>query len=84
MWLLAPESGVVGRRFIGCQWMGVEPKRPCRNNRIASRLLPPRAFIAGAVELTMVPATKRDRKFITDLTPECSALCKAKVVGVGR
>ena len=50
-WLLAPKSGAVGRqRFIGCQWISLEPQRPRGNNRIASRSLPPRAFIAEAVE----------------------------------
>jgi len=83
MRLLAPECGAVGRRRVIGQWMGLEPQRPCRNNRIASRSLPPRGFIDGAVELTMVPATKWNRKLVTDLAPERLALRESKVVGVG-
>ena len=45
--------------------------------------VPPRAFIAGLVQLPMMPAAKGDCKFIADLKPHRPRLRKAQMVGIG-
>ena len=64
--------------------MRFEPKRSRRSGRINIRLLPPDRFVAGAMDLAMVPAAKRDRELIAHLTAQRPALDEANVVGVSR
>ena len=64
--------------------MGHGPK-PCRNGqRIDPVDLPPRAFVATAMELTMVQPAKRDGEAVADLAPHRPLLGKLDVVGIGR
>jgi len=44
----------------------------------------PRAFIAGLVQLPVMPAAKRDRELITHLETNGSRLCKPQVMRIGR
>jgi hypothetical protein len=62
--------------------MRFEPQRTGRNCRIKTGFLPPRRFIAIAMNLAMVPSTQRDSELIADLAPHCPALCEAQVVGI--
>ena len=51
---------------------------------IYSVTVPPRAFIAGLVQLPMMSAAKRDRELITHLEANGSGLRKPQVMGIGR
>jgi hypothetical protein len=51
---------------------------------IHSVIVPPRAFIAGLVQLPMMPAAQGDRELITHLETNCSRLRKPQVMGIGR
>jgi hypothetical protein len=51
---------------------------------IHSVTFPPRAFIAGLVQLPVMPAAKRDRELITHLETNGSRLCEPQVMGIGR
>jgi hypothetical protein len=51
---------------------------------IHSVTVPPRPFIAGLVQLPVMPAAKRDRELITNLEVDGSRLCKPQVVRIGR
>ena len=51
---------------------------------IHSVTVPPRAFIAGLVQLPVMPAAKRDRELITHLETNGSRLCEPQVMGIGR
>ena len=49
-----------------------------------ARLLPPREFVAGLMQIAVVRAAERDRELITHLHPERSRLRKAQVMCVCR
>jgi hypothetical protein len=61
--------------------MGFLPKTSCDLQGIYS--LPPRAFIAGLVQLPMMAAAQRHREFITDFEANGSGLCKPQVMRIG-
>jgi len=46
--------------------------------------VPPRAFIAGLVQLPMMPAAKRDRELIAHFEANGSRLGKPQVMRIGR
>ena len=60
--------------------MGFLPKTSCDLQGIYS--LPPRAFIAGLVQLPMMAAAQRHREFITDFEANGSGLCKPQVMRI--
>ena len=51
-------------------------------DRVDAGLLPPRAFVAGAMHRTMMPATEWDRELVADLAAKCAGLRETEVVGV--
>jgi hypothetical protein len=51
---------------------------------IHSVTVPPRAFIAGLMQLPVMPAAKRDRELIAHLETNGSRLCKPQVMRIGR
>ena len=51
---------------------------------IHSVIVPPRAFIAGLVQLPVMPATKRNCELIAHLETDGSRLCKPQVMRIGR
>jgi hypothetical protein len=51
---------------------------------IHSVTVPPRAFIAGLVQLSVMPAAQGDRELIAHLEANCPRLCKPQVMGIGR
>ena len=51
---------------------------------VHSVTVPPRAFIAGLVQLPVMPATKRYRELIAHLETDGSRLCKPQVMRIGR
>ena len=55
--------------------------QPLRHGHwIAIEMLPPSAFTAAPVELTMVKPAKRHREFITDFAPKRALLRKPEMV----
>jgi hypothetical protein len=50
--------------------MGFTPERTGNRERIYSGVLPPGSFIAAAMDLAVVGATQRHRKFVAHLTTE--------------
>jgi len=50
---------------------------------IHSVIVPPRAFIAGLVQLPVMPAAKRHCELIAHLEANRSRLCKPQVMGIG-
>ena len=63
--------------------MRVQPQGARRGGWIDTGLVPPRRFIATAMNLTMVSATERDRELVADLAAERRCLGKAQVMGIG-
>ena len=57
-------------------------QRPLAISRAFTRS-PPRAFIAGLVQLPMMAAAQRHREFITDFEANGSGLCKPQVMRIG-
>ena len=64
--------------------MGTLPKTSRDLQGIHPLAFPPRAFIAGLVQLPVMPAAKRDRELITHLETNGSRLCEPQVMGIGR
>src|SRR5439155_27249800 len=63
--------------------MGHGPK-PCRNGQRIDRVdVPPRAFVATAMQLPVVQPAKRDGEAVADLAPHRPLLGKLDVVGIG-
>ena len=67
---------------IHCQRMHLEPQLPSFDDRIDSRIQPPRRFIAVPVNFAMMATAERDRELIADLAAKRPALCEAQMVGV--
>jgi len=59
-----------------------KPQCAGRGAWIDAGYIPPFGFVAGAMDLSMVPPAKRDRELITNLAAECPGLCKAEVMGI--
>ena len=59
------------------------PKAPRDFQGIHSMTVPPRAFIAGLVQLPMMPAAKWDRELIAHLQTNSSRLRKPQVMRIG-
>ena len=51
--------------------MGFKPKDARRRARIDASHLPPRGFVAAAMDLAMMAPTERDGELIADLAPKC-------------
>ena len=51
---------------------------------IHSVTVPPRAFIAGLMQLPVMPAAQGDRELIAHLETNGSRLCKPQVMRIGR
>ena len=66
------------------QRVGVQPQDASGNCWINSNLLPPRPFIAGAVDLAMMAAAHGNCELVADLLSEGSALREAKMVSIRR
>ena len=64
--------------------MRFEPQRAGGNCRIKAGFLPPRRFIAIAMNLAMVSSTQRHGELIADLARHCPALGKAQVMRIRR
>ena len=52
--------------------------------RFEIELLPPSHFVAGLMQLPMMPAAEWDSEFVTDFEAEGSGLGKAQVMRIGR
>ena len=77
---IAANSGKIGT--FG--HMGHGPK-PCRNGqRIDPVDLPPRAFVAAAMELPMVQPAKGDGEAVADLAPHRAVLGEPQMMGISR
>ena len=63
--------------------MCLQPKHASRRARIDTGLLPPRGFVAAAVDFTMVPSAKRNGELIADLTAKGRRLCKTEMMRIG-
>jgi hypothetical protein len=53
-----------------------QPEHAGGRKRIYFRLPPPQPFIAAPVDLTVMRATKRHRKFVAHLAPKGTSLCE--------
>ena len=63
--------------------MRLQPQSARRIGWIDTGLVPPRRFIATAMNLAMVSTTERDRELIADLAAERRYLGKAQMMGIG-
>ena len=63
--------------------MRLQPQAASRGGRVDTSLAPPCRFIAGAMNLTVVSATERDRELVADLAAERWCLGKAQMMGIG-
>ena len=70
---ISARSGCVSRHRISCD-----------RDSINTGLFPPCEFVAGAVNLTVMTAAKRDGELVADLTPQGPRLRKPKMMGVRR
>ena len=59
------------------------PQRASNANGVDASLVPPRALVAGAMNLAVVDAAERDHEFITHPPAQRSWLHEAEVVGIG-
>jgi hypothetical protein len=75
--------GMVLRRLIR-RGMRYFPKASRDFQGIHSVTVPPRTFIAGLVQLPMMPAAKRHGELIAHLETDGSRLCKPQVMRIGR
>ena len=62
--------------------MPFEPERAGGRKRIYSRVPPPQSFITAAMNLSVVSATERHRKFAAYLATERTPLRKAQMVRI--
>ena len=62
--------------------MHLEPQRTGAGGRINASLLPPRRFVATAMDLAMMAAAERDRELVADLAAERSVLSEAQMMGI--
>jgi hypothetical protein len=51
--------------------MCLEPQRASGDGRIDTELIPPRSFIAAAMDFAVVSSTEQNGKLIADLAAEC-------------
>src|SRR5215472_1866870 len=58
--------------------MRLQPQHASGGCRINTELVPPRGFVAAAMDLAVVPATERDSEFITDLAPSAGDCAKRR------
>jgi hypothetical protein len=58
------------------------PEVACRFEGLKAVSQPPIAFLAGAVQFTVMCSAKRDREFVADLLTEPALLRKAQMVRV--
>ncbi len=63
---------------------GLLPEPAGNLKRLDAGLFPPCAFVAGAVQRSMMTSAERNGKFITDFAAEGTRLAESKVVGIGR
>ena len=63
--------------------MRLQPQAASSGGWIDTNLVPPRRFIATAMDLTMVSATERDRELVADFAAERRCLGKAQMMGIG-
>ena len=64
--------------------MSALPKCKRNRHRINPDTRPPRRLVPVPVEFTMMETTNRDRVLIADFAAQCTRLCKAKMMRVGR
>ena len=72
--------GIGSRRF----WVRLFPKSLGDLSRVDLEILPPDYFIAGLMQLSVVAATERNRKFVTDFEAQGSGLSKPQVMRIDR
>ncbi len=58
--------------------MRLQPQAASYGDGVDTGLVPPRHFIATAMNLTMVSATERDRELVANLRPIAGAWAKRK------
>jgi hypothetical protein len=63
---------------------GARTQGPGRNGRINSSFIPPRGFIAVAMDLAMMSSAQRHGELVADLAPEHPTLCEARQQTPGR
>ena len=71
--------------IAGVQWAKDEGRQPepSRDLRcINPGLVPPRGFIAMAMDFAVVAPAERDGELVADFAAECAALGEAQVMGV--
>ena len=66
------------------QSTGLFPKLASNRDRVDPHIVPPRRLIAAVVDLTVMFAAERNRKFVTDLAAERAHLGKAEMMRIGR
>src|SRR5262245_32183599 len=84
--LICPHVGhnlvVGGRQFRSRQRMGFKPECAGSRKWVCSGVLPPRCFIAAAMNLTVVRAAERHRELVAHLATECTGLREAEMMRI--
>ena len=78
------EGRAIAAHFVwSCrQRMRLQPQRAGNDIRVDTGLLPPRGFIATAMDLPMMAPAQRHGELIADLASERAVLREAKVMGI--
>ena len=63
--------------------MGRQPQRAGGDGRIDTSLLPPRGFIATAMDLAVVAPAQRHGELIAHFSPERAVLREPQMMGIG-
>jgi hypothetical protein len=85
--LISCHNGNIAGRSSGFrlgQWVRFQPKSSRGRKRIDCTLLPPRAFLSAAMNLTVMRPAQRHREFIAYLATECTGLHKTQMMRIRR
>ena len=85
--LISCHNGNIAGRSSGFrlgQWVRFQPKSSRGRKRIDCTLLPPRAFLSAAMNLTVMRPAQRHREFIAHLATECTGLHKTQMMRIRR
>ena len=66
------------------QSTGFFPELASNLDRVDPHIVPPRRFVAAVVDLTVMFAAERNRKFVADLSAECAHLGETEMMRIGR
>lgn len=70
-------------RILHRQGVSQLPKTPCDFQGIDLPIPPPSLFVAGLVQLPMMPSTKWHSELIAHFESNCSRLRKSKMMRIG-